>query len=188
MLGADTAQQAVDQLSTLIQAASKRAPNTKAPNLIGFVKKCEEFDGSPELDDVADGTGNVELFNVMVDRGADPHKHDKGGRAPLFYAAMKGDVAMIEAIVNAGCDVNDASSAVDGYTPLHAAAQNGHKPALRKLVALGANLDAVAPGLGATAAVISAGTGMSDVVELLHDLGADMELAVSEYGVHEQMP
>ena len=57
-----------------------------------------------------------------------------------------------------------------------------------KLVELGATIDKVATGLGATAAVAAAGTGQLTVIEILAELGADFDIAVSKKNVHKQLP
>ena len=80
--------------------------------------------------------GNT-LLNLAVSFAARPDW--KGG--------VSGGVSVIEALLAAGSDVNDANDR--GWTSLHAAAY-ATNPRLQKLLAKGAALDAEAHGAGGT--------------------------------------
>ena len=65
----------------------------------------------------------------------------EGGWTPLHEAALAGDVAAIEALLDAGTDV-DAKAGEEDLTPLHSAAFAGHPAAVRALLAAGARPNA----------------------------------------------
>jgi ankyrin repeat protein len=72
------------------------------------------------------------------------HVIEPDGSTPLHCAAWKGNVAAVEALLDAGADI-DAESQNDHYgtTPLHAAAHGNQKEVAAILIARGANLKAV---------------------------------------------
>ena len=81
--------------------------------------------------------------------GADIHRRTKDGSGALHIAVYyQARPDAIEALIQAGLDVNDLSD--DGTTPLHDAASKGHIAAIEILLAHGAHLDASRPD-GATA-------------------------------------
>jgi uncharacterized protein len=61
------------------------------------------------------------------------------GDTPLHVAAIRGDVAMIRALLDAGAEINVNGEL--GYTPLHEAVEQGHAEAVRVLVERGASKD-----------------------------------------------
>lgn len=59
---------------------------------------------------------------------------------PLHYAAQKGDVDKVIALLRDGSSPNDTNG--PGYTPLHYATLRGHTKIVERLIASGANPDA----------------------------------------------
>lgn len=59
---------------------------------------------------------------------------------PLHYAAHKGSLEKVIALLNEGVSPNDTNG--PGYTPLHYATLRGHTQIVEKLLEAGANLDA----------------------------------------------
>ena len=55
----------------------------------------------------------------------------------LFHACHKGDMLVVKALIAHGCYLSCVS--FDGYTPLMAAAQEGHEEVVKKLILAGAN-------------------------------------------------
>lgn len=61
----------------------------------------------------------------------------------LVYWASLGNIDEVKASLNAGTDVNTADD--DGYSALHAAAENGYLDVVKLLVLQGANVHHKAP-------------------------------------------
>jgi ankyrin repeat protein len=91
------------------------------------------------------------------------------GTTPLHRAAYQDDLARVEALIQAGANVNAANDL--GATPLWLAAQNGSEKIVARLLAAGANPNA--PLLaGETPVMIAARVGNAAVVEQLLAKGA----------------
>jgi len=88
--------------------------------------------------------GNVELAMTLLlsDRGL-LDARDTDGSTPLHCAVWKGHLQMVEALVDAGADVN-AQNENDhwGTTPLHAAAHANQAGIAQLLIGRGANVNA----------------------------------------------
>jgi len=68
---------------------------------------------------------------------------DTDGSTPLDCAAWKGQVEVVEALLDAGADINDHNQNSHwGTTPLHAAAHGNQKKVAELLVSRGADLKA----------------------------------------------
>lgn len=68
---------------------------------------------------------------MLLARGADPRATDRAGYTPLHHAAARGDVAMINAILALGVDVDARNH--DDETPLALAEKSGHVAAARRI-------------------------------------------------------
>jgi len=83
--------------------------------------------------------------------------------------AAKGDpsggLALVETLLVAGADVNDANDR--GWTPLHAAAYANHSTIAAALIERGADLDAEAHGSGGTPLIAALFWGHREVADLL---------------------
>ena len=68
--------------------------------------------------------------------------HTRGGwqSTPLHIAAVRGDVAAIIALLDAGADIQ--SRGEHGYSPLHEAVEQGHIEVVRVLLERGASVTA----------------------------------------------
>lgn len=92
------------------------------------------------------------------------------GETPLMLAALKGQTALAEAMVDQGAEVNKS-----GWSPLHYAAAGSLPEVVAMLLANEADLDAVSPN-GTTALMMAARYGNPDNVKLLLQAGANPEL------------
>ncbi|XP_029160561.1 ankyrin repeat and death domain-containing protein 1A-like isoform X4 [Nylanderia fulva] len=63
------------------------------------------------------------------------------GRAPIHWAASRGNTEIIEMLIQAKCDIEARDKY--GMRPLHMAAQHGHRDAVKMLINAGANVSAV---------------------------------------------
>lgn len=116
--------------------------------------------------------GNVERVLTLV--AADPAllaSRDANGRTPLHVATRGGQLAVVEALVGAGADVNASDN--DGARPAHSAAYRGHDAILRFLLAHGAQPNAV-DKRGNTALVYALSASRRSIVQMLLAAGADV--------------
>src|SRR3990167_4753558 len=102
-----------------------------------------------------------------------------GPNEDLLKAAENGNLVGVEAALDAGADVNNAT---EGWriTALIVAAVSGHTDIVRLLLDRGANINHD-NNLGATALIVAAENGHTDTVILLLDKGADINHA-TDYG------
>ena len=82
---------------------------------------------------------HVEIAKILVDLKVDINMQDKGGWAPLHYAAYKNCVEKVEMYLNAGADINIQNDMK--LTPLHIAAWQNHINVVRMLIDKGADLN-----------------------------------------------
>ena len=87
--------------------------------------------------------------------------------SPLMMAALKGQTAMVQALIDRDADVNKT-----GWAPLHYAATNGHLDIMRLLLDKHAYIDAASPN-GTTPLMMAAHYGSPGAVKVLLEAGAD---------------
>ena len=126
-------------------------------------------------------TANVEMLRAWRERNPDlwpGELHDDDYNVWLLAAATNGDAAAVQAVLNAGANVDSADYFDDsryGITPLYAASQHGHEAVVKVLLHAGANVDNTQViGHAPTplhAAVIK---GNEAIVRALLDAGADL--------------
>jgi len=81
--------------------------------------------------------GHTDIADLFLSRGVDKDFRDKPtGRTLLHIATLKGVRDMVSLLVNGGYDINATDNA--GKTPLHYAAQYGHKKIAELLIQNGA--------------------------------------------------
>jgi uncharacterized protein len=94
---------------------------------------------------VADWPGHIPnaapIVQALVAAGADVNAAPAGGKfreAPLHWAASSDDVALIDALLDAGANIEQEGSSIDGGPPLSCAVGYGQWMAARRLVEHGA--------------------------------------------------
>lgn len=87
--------------------------------------------------------------------------------SPLMLAALKGDKALCQRLIQKGADVNKP-----GWAPLHYAATHGHLEVMRLLLDEHAYIDAASPN-NTTPLMMAARYGTPSAVKLLLEAGAD---------------
>ena len=99
---------------------------------------------------------------------------DNVNHAALIRAASDGDGVAVQRLLDAGADVNHATT--DGFTALIAAAVRGHDAIVQQLLAAGADVNH-ANDQGFTALIVAAATDHDAIVQQLLAAGADVNHA-----------
>jgi ankyrin repeat protein len=124
---------------------------------------------------VAARGGRSEIASLLLAHGADPDQRDAAGCTAL--ASALGVPNLIEALVEAGVDPNapcgDRNVWLPGQqvTPLMIASALGYDPAVRALLAAGADCS-VRSAEGKTALMLATEHGKSEIVRILEEHGA----------------
>lgn len=109
-------------------------------------------------------------LRTLFDRSPDLMDAPVDGRTPLFQAAAKGQLSVVNALIGWGADVNTKRSTF-GEAALHAAAGGGHKAVVEALLQAKSEPN-VTSSQGRTPLSIAAGLGYTAVVETLLERGA----------------
>ena len=114
------------------------------------------------------------VCQVLIDAGADIETKDYMGRSPLHWACRSGALDVVKLLVKAGAGVRVTDN--KGYTCLIRASEHGRTETVRYLV----NLPQVdlrhKDNESYTALHCAAGAQHADVVKVLIDAGADIEI------------
>ena len=124
--------------------------------------------------------GNTETVRTLVKQGADVNAAQADGMTALHWAALNGDVKMLDILLVAGA-TTESLTRVGAYTPLHLAASRGHAPAVARLLEAGSKPKALT-GTGAQAIHLAAQSGSADAVRFLIDKGADPNVRDNTHG------
>ncbi|KAJ4371530.1 hypothetical protein N0V83_004749 [Neocucurbitaria cava] len=92
------------------------------------------------------------LFTLLEDSTANVNVPDASGRTPLSWAASRGDIHALEALLNSGAVTRVAD--MEGSTPLIYAVESGEHQCVSKLIDYGADISAMNV-FGATALQIA---------------------------------
>ena len=120
---------------------------------------------------------NLEATEALRAARADTEALDAHGRTPLFWAATMGDVALIQAFLDAEAVVDARDS--NGETALFCAADTGSEHAVKALLDGGAKVN-VSNHDGETALFRAADRGSRGNVKALLDGGADSKVKNNE--------
>lgn len=116
---------------------------------------------------------NPELVSFLLSKGAKPDLGDSHLQSfsPLVVACQRGEPAIVEALLEAGAKVNNATAT--GVSPLALCAGNSTAAAVKKLLELGASLEA-ADETGQTPLMWAAAKGQVFNLQLLLSHGAEV--------------
>jgi Domain of unknown function (DUF4253)/Ankyrin repeats (3 copies) len=136
-----------------------------------FVDSCHPTGHSSLM--IAAVNGNREIFEMLLDAGADPYVQYGGmGLTALDEAAAMGRSEIVEVWLQRNLEVNLADGV--GNTPLMAAAAAGHIDIVRRLLVAGADVQARTVD-GITAYSVAKHGRQHDVVAVLREAGARFE-------------
>jgi ankyrin repeat protein len=98
------------------------------------------------------------VVDALIEAGSDPNARCEGGshaETPLHWAASSDDVEVLDALIDAGADVEAPGASIAGGPPLDDAVGYGQWHAARRLVDRGARVDRLwhAAALGMTSRV-----------------------------------
>jgi uncharacterized protein len=139
----------------------------RAAMLQGPSANARDADGSPALVVAAREKAWGALRALAQTRGTDIEAADAKGSNALMFAALHGELAVVEFLVSRGAEVNR-----QGWTALHYAAANGHLDVVRYLIEQHAYIDAESPNR-TTPLMMAARQGQPTMVQLLVEEGAD---------------
>ena len=123
---------------------------------------------------LVEGARKGQLSNVQTElaKGADPNCKDEKGYTPLIRAAGEGYVAIVEALIKNGADVDTIG---DYKSPLVEAVTHGHQDCARMLLEHGALVDLVVEPSKHTGLLAAAMHGQVECVKLMLEYRADLE-------------
>ena len=114
--------------------------------------------------------GHSAVARLLIERGADIHARNLGGFTPLHAAAYSGRTDLLPLLISNSTDINDQKNKA-GVSPLTVAAEEGQFEAVKRLIELGADLEAAEQN-GYTALTRALWRGHSAVVAELQSSGA----------------
>lgn len=118
--------------------------------------------------------GEVKRIQVLIKDSPDLiNVPGADGLTPLGKAARDGQQMVAKFLLESHADLELKGS---GKTPLHWAAQSGHKAMVDLLLQHGASVNARADQTGATALVLAASKGFKTIVQVLLDQKADIHI------------
>jgi uncharacterized protein len=115
-------------------------------------------------------SGDQAGIDRALAEGASANARNRLGETVLLIALKNDRPALARQMIEAGTDINQA--AVNGVTPLMAAAHAGQTETFKILLTKGADINAV-DRLQKTAMTYAAGQGQTDIVVLLLNAGVD---------------
>ena len=135
----------------------------------GFDPNTADEKGQPGLT-IAMQARSLNAARALLARPAtDVNALNRTGESALMMAALKGDLAGVQLLLDRGASVNPS-----GWSPLHYAATGPEPKVVQLLLDRGADIDAGAPN-GTTPLMMAAQYGSEDSVALLLGRGADVK-------------
>lgn len=130
---------------------------------------------APELDTqlmlAARKAGGSQRVRTLLNAGADANTITRRGFPILLYAAALGDVETVQALIEAGAQIDRSNTqGRETWTPLIYAARGGHKVTVKVLLEAGADVNAERRGTTALKMAIS--QGHTHLGPLLREAGA----------------
>jgi len=134
------------------------------------------FVAAAEPSPVADAAqqGNKALVRTLILQKANINASQADGMTGLHWAAMNGDAAIAQMLIDAKADLNPLTR-LGSYTPLYLAAQNGNSSVADILLRAGADLNRTT-STGVTVLMAAAASGSTQMVDALLTKEADVNV------------
>jgi len=168
LLSATTTASAQDKGKTTNVTQDRRVPATVVKGAVGRA-----------LVDAAE-RGDTEQAIKLLQQGADVNAAHGDGMTALHWAAERGDVRLVSALLAARPNVK-ATTRIGAYTPMHIAAKSGNPDIVAALIKAGSDVKAATTS-GATALHFAARAGNPKAIASILDAGADVNARESEWG------
>ena len=147
-------------------------------NDIGAIRAALERGAEPDTADqngntllaAAAAAGHLELAQLLITKRARVNNRNASGDTPLMAAVYHGQLEMARQLIASGAEVN-----MEGWTPLHYCAWQGHAEVCSMLIDLRARLNARAPN-GSTPLMMAVRQGKTSTVKLLLAYRASTDL------------
>lgn len=123
---------------------------------------------------------SAEYKSWLAAHGFDPENLNSRvelGMSPLMKAALQGEHAVVDALLEAGADIKQVND--DEHHALWFACVNGDVQLVKKLIAHGAKLDNRNVN-GVTCAIYAASTGKLDILKALVEAGANLRISTHD--------
>jgi len=145
--------------------------------------------GGAEPGDLLKGQALLKRFVINTERGSEHSnaalqllaglerkRQSAQWTSQLFTAVRRGQPEEVQALIDAGADVNARDNDADNaYTPLHVAAKKGHAEVAQVLIDAGGEVDATAGAQAETPLHVAAWKGHAEVARVLVDAGAAVD-------------
>ncbi|KAJ4268430.1 hypothetical protein NW762_002493 [Fusarium torreyae] len=119
-------------------------------------------------------SGRTDTMRLLIDKGVDVKTGDKFGQMPLLIAAQRGDVAMVQPLLEEGADIRMIGDK-EGCTALTRAVHAGDKAMVQLLLENGADIEAKTDEGDLTPLALAVREGNECMVQPLIKRGADIK-------------
>jgi ankyrin repeat protein len=140
-----------------------------APFLVGVLLPAASYAATSDVADAAMNRNQAAVRTLLAGK-ADVNAPQADGTTALHWAVYHEDVALIDALLQAGAKITAANR--EGATPFYLAAIGGNAPIMFKLMQDSAVINDTVLRHGETPLMIAARTGRPEAVKLLLEAGA----------------